>query len=607
MMLRMLELGNSQGEADGGARGAVALPYASARERVAWGPFLFRPSRAALALLALAVLGAVWLGLRHHPWRLVARVPGSYDVDRPFTGDGLLITLDNEGGANLWDPASGRRVRHVLPKIDVGTNQYFVVKGGDEILALPRHERVATFFDGKSGRVLRRVPNPTLPAVAPPVVYPDGTRLITGRRNPPAREASEVFLPPAVWELKEHQPTAPPVPAGELPPSLAHMSPEGSRILMLSFGKGSNSDYALVDARQLTVLLKGIGSAQWISEELFHVQRSNLTTQPSVLNEIRSARDGSSINSMAIPDPPRYASMGFQVSTDGRYVARCLGLPFGGRTGGFPPTPAELEFFDAATGKLAYSRRSVLVGVRFLPNSSRYLTADPATLGLALYDPRHARALAVFPQTSFANASPDIKFGPDGKTLLVRSSVDDEVLSIYRRGEWDCPESHLGAMIFPQTWLTAGSFAGVMLVLFGNAARRGQGLANPVRGMALMVLLLTMPVAAYALACVCLGDYRHTVWPAPAGLLAICSIGLALGSRFWRVATLWMVAGSLPYVLWLAYRVWRAGPKGSTLYPLLDRHYEVPHLPVLIGLVGGTVLLGFVLVTLARSTRQPGA
>jgi hypothetical protein len=193
----------------------------------------------------------------------------------------------------------------------------------------------------------------------------------------------------------------------------------------------------------------------------------------------------------------------------------------------------------------------------------------------------------------------DAFVSPDGKTIALPGGQNEQWLWVYRPAGWDCRESHLGAMVFPQMWLTAGAIVAAVLVLFGNAARRGEGQAG-----SLVVLGVTAPIAAYGLVCVCLGDTRHALWFAPAGLLVVCSIGLALGSRFWRVASLWSFAASLSYVLWVAYRVWRAGPKGLTLYPLLDRYYDVPHLPVLIGLVCGAGLLGLGLVTVARSPRQ---
>ena len=129
-------------------------------------------------------------------------------------------------------------------------------------------------------------------------------------------------------------------------------------------------------------------------------------------------------------------------------------------------------------------------------------------------------------------------------------------------------------------------------------------MAGSTRGLAVMVLGVSLPLAMYALICACIGERRGTMWAAPAALLVMAAIGLAVGSRFWQLAGLWTLAGALPYVLWLAYRVWRAGPKESTLYPLLDRYHQVPHLPVLIGLVCAAALLALALVVLARATRQ---
>jgi hypothetical protein len=64
-----------------------------------------------------------------------------------------------------------------------------------------------------------------------------------------------------------------------------------------------------------------------------------------------------------------------------------------------------------------------------------------------------------------------------------------------------------------------------------------------------------------------------------------------------------MLAAALPYELWQTHRIWKAGIPGVTPYPVLDRHYEIPHLPALVGHAIAVTLLGLGIVLLARSTR----
>jgi len=193
------------------------LEYASAQGNESWGPVLFWPSWGAVLLLVVAGAGAVWLKLRHEPWVEVARVPSTHEVHHPFTSDGLFVTLHDQHGANVWDPATGKRVRNLLPKLDPDT-QYFVVKGGEEILAIAEESPEATFYDGRTGGVLRGAHNPLVEYPGHPLVYADGSRVITNsmRRNlrthrsgsPPSFD--EAMHPQMVWDLELKDSTSSP-------------------------------------------------------------------------------------------------------------------------------------------------------------------------------------------------------------------------------------------------------------------------------------------------------------------------------------------------------------------------------------------------------------
>jgi hypothetical protein len=599
MMCRMLELGDSQTAGDATAPQSLELQYASARERLPWGPLLFGPSLAACVLIVLTIVGATWLALRHHPWRLVARVPGSYDIESPFATDGLLITLDIDTGANLWNPATGELVRNVIPKLDAGVDQYVVVNGGEEVLALPHHDRVATFFDARTGRVLRRVPNPMALRQGRPTVYPDGSRVITNM-------LTSATL--SLWDLSEKQQTSPPEPAGRISGVLPLVSPDSSRLIVRD-PKGSG--YTLLDAKNQAVIAHQPDArvVGFLGDDLLEVESNVSISRPAgpPIREIRSARDGRLLH--AVDLSIRQSWIIVKTSPDARWVCASIATLAGGRFPGGPNrAQSDLQFFDVSTGKLAHRRNGVFAWLEFFPRSSRYITADPGSFRIAVFNPRHARPLAILPGAGVDSDVARVRFSPDGRTILLRTGGTTEgLLSIYRRAGWDCPESHLGAIAFPQTWLAAGSFVAAFVVLFANASRRGRAMPESPRAMALVVLAASLPLAAYSLLCACLGDFRQAMWPAPAALLVVAAIGLALGSRFWRLASLWTFAAALPYVLWLAYRLWRANPKGNTLYPLLDRHYNIPHLPLLIGLILAAALLALMLIALALSTRRPAA
>ena len=78
-------------------------------------------------------------------------------------------------------------------------------------------------------------------------------------------------------------------------------------------------------------------------------------------------------------------------------------------------------------------------------------------------------------------STPDDEFGgalsPDGQTIVASTGQWNSALALYRRAGLDCPESHLGALAFPQTWLTGVLFiAGTRwthLAVLGGAALVG--------------------------------------------------------------------------------------------------------------------------------------
>src|SRR5438046_6152125 len=108
------------------------LEYASpAATREPWGPILFRLSRRSVFLLALTAGAVTWLALRHEPWRMVGTIAADYRCSPLFTSDNRILAFDTREGVNLYDPATGRRIRNILQSIDAETYRYFVQKNGE--------------------------------------------------------------------------------------------------------------------------------------------------------------------------------------------------------------------------------------------------------------------------------------------------------------------------------------------------------------------------------------------------------------------------------------------------------------------------------------------
>ena len=164
------------------------LEYASpAAARQPWGPVFFRASLRSLILFCFTAAAVTWLSLRHNPWRRVGTIPADYHLKPLFTHDNQLLTFDTLAGVHLYDPATGRIVRTVLPTIDTNIYRYFVLGGGQQILALPFVDRVALLYDVSSGRIVEaRVKFVWLPTRPPLKSMPSPKRpciVIRGQRR----------------------------------------------------------------------------------------------------------------------------------------------------------------------------------------------------------------------------------------------------------------------------------------------------------------------------------------------------------------------------------------------------------------------------------------
>src|SRR5688572_3626273 len=397
---------------------SATLEYASPRAKAPWGPIFFPPSRASLLFLLLTTIAAAWLGLRHYPWREVARLPSSYYQGSPFTADGRLITLDPDSGANLWNP-DGSLVRNVLPKLNLADSHYYVVRGGERILELPRSEQAAVFWDVGSGKVVDSAFNPLSLGLRVGAVYPDGSRLITHgtpkswRRSTTAPSTTQSLHSGVqarshtlVWGISRPRPRpGPPEPLKELSLSTSSfsISPDGSRLLY----PGGLHGFLLWDAASLEPVAgaQGGGRAGWcefVNNDLFYIDGRTPTTQPAAglweVIELRSARDGRPVRTIPLISPAPLAP-GYDrrlISPDARHALRLHVI------GGVAPRPgglygAIIQIWDLDNGKLVQTRDAAQAPVSFFPASSRYVTAEPMTERLAVYSPGYPRPLAILP------------------------------------------------------------------------------------------------------------------------------------------------------------------------------------------------------------------
>jgi hypothetical protein len=597
---------------DNDAPAAALLDYAAPLAgREPWGPVVFGPSRRSLVLLVLLGLAATWFGVRHEPWRCVGTIPGDLAVgSSPFTRDGLILTFDSGAGANLFDPATGRLVRNVLPRIDPTVFRYFVLGGGERILELPYTDRIAVVYDGRDGHAIERLPNPDGLGSQLIQVAPDGPRMLTVR----TRDPRQVIY----WDLTRTPPATRPV---RLPgqDSDQRYSPDGRRIVETGPVVGA---WWLLDGHTMaevagearpteTPVRAGFqGSERFWMHWVRKPGATGSTTRPAAeVYELRAADTGALLATMPVPRGLMSAYTSSFAMTDDAgawaLVAPMAARPLVSSAGW---TGQTLRVAETGGGRVLLSRDGCTSawGLAAFPGPRpRFLVGDLVTRRLAIFSPPHAQPLAVLPGTGPFPGASLAQIAPDGQTIVTRTNpgpaglpIPTSVVAVYRPTGWDCPESQWGVLAFPQTWLTAALLAALTLSLTADARRaRGERVGRGVsRWLVGGLILLTIPLTAHALVAALLGQWV----PTPAPLYWALGIFLATRARVWRGAAIVGFCGLIPLLAWCAYALRKVGLSASVTYPLLDRHYDVPvRLPA-----GGLAVLGvFVLAGLCLLLR----
>jgi WD40 repeat protein len=566
------------------------LEYASpAATREPWGPILFRLSWRSVFLFVLAAAAVTWLALRHEPWRMVGTIAADYRCSPLFTSDNRILAFDTREGVNLYDPATGRRIRNVLPSIDTGTYRYFVQKNGEQILALPYTERTALLYDVASGRVVERLPNPDRLGSLLVAVAPDGPRVISREQGHSGGPPSPKFY---WWNLSGRRTATQPTlfPFG----GMVSFSPDGGHLL----GRGGDGRGIIVaDGHTLQIIARvPLPRPTLLTQGNFADADHILIVADSPRGElvtILSARTGAVLSSVTTDAPSAF----FVLSDDAQLLAS---MDYSARSSSIPPRSTTIEIREATTGKLLWSHGALYAwSARFFPRSHRLLAGNEIRPALAIIDATHDQPLAVL-----SSAAPQFGIVPapeisqDGETIVTAGDELGKTLALYRQTGWDCSESHLGALVFPQTWLTVVLFAALCTSLARDARRARPASVNrpPSSVVTTGLLLIAVVVTLYFVLTAALG--RWTLTPAP--LLLVAAMGLFTHSRAWRAITLWLMAGMLPVSLLLAYRVYRSGVWSASVWPVLDRYYSIPHIAPFVGLCAAGAVLPIGIFFLSR-------
>jgi len=276
----------------------------------------------------------------------------------------------------------------------------------------------------------------------------------------------------------------------------------------------------------------------------------------------------------------------FTATDDGRAWAMLAAATPGMATGspGRAVWTVTLYMGDVASGRVLLRRRLNTTDwpIVAFPGSHRILAGDAVSQSLAIFEPPHQRPVAVLPQSGPFAGQSTAEISPDGRTVLTRTNggppalaVPESVVTIYRRGGWDCPESHLGVLAFVQTWLTAGLLGLLVVSLVADARRaRRPSARRAVPGglIAGMLIVALPPTMHHVVAGLIGGGWLHS--PAPAVL--VLAILLATNARVWRAVAVVAFCASIPLLAWGGFLLHRVGLGSTILHRFLDRYYDVP-------------------------------
>jgi hypothetical protein len=225
---------------------------------------------------------------------------------------------------------------------------------------------------------------------------------------------------------------------------------------------------------------------------------------------------------------------------------------------------------------------------------------------LAVFDPRRAQPLAIFPtDAGTAFYRPTIR--ADGLAVAVTvngaaASGGLPLTAIYHKVGWDCPESSLGALAFPSTWVIVVCFSAAVILAYRDARRARLATATVdlvPQPVAAGLLAIAAPVTVVMLLAACLG--RVVITPAP--LLVVAACGLATQGRLWRAITMVVLFATLISCVYTFYCLTKVAEEGFSWTPL-DRTHELPRAAPFVALVFcGVAVGGAIMVIVARSVR----
>jgi len=563
-----------------GAGPVTILDYPTPHtDRVAWGPFLFRPSRTTLLLALLTIAAATWLTLHHDPWRLVTRFDVADQAIR-FTTSGNLRSLGNDS-AHVYDPRTGRLLHsfHFGPLL----NGDHLAEGGDQIVIARPYSAIATLLDLRTGAT-RELPLPVTPG-AVRAVAADPPRVIASTVDGRLFDELHYLLP---------GPTTLPTRLGADTGSIG-FSPDGRSIV--TFDTPSDTldatKFTLLDALTGRAIVGPLIPRQPLLPISYFAPPHWLVIPTANSVDVYSTTTGRRERSTTAPVFATFPGKwipSVTVSGDAQLIAYITG-----------PTPVTLEVVDLTTGRRSASRPVSWPGrSEFIPGSHHLLVKlpSPGDGKWQIIDPTIAQPLAILPDGAAGAA-----IRPDGQAIAIAygGQTSLQVATLVPAGP-DCPESQFGALAFPQTWLTALLFTALIISLARDARRVRAIDTQPVNSLLALgfLAIATMRCLLYLLG-VCL---RHDLQPPLIPITLVAAIGLLTYARIWRLTALVILAINLPSGALELHRAHAIARQGNPyLWTPLDRTYALPPTTLVNALAAAIVLTTLALILLALRPR----
>ncbi len=516
--------------------------------RSGWGPWWFKPSRRSITLLFAVIGTAVWLGQRHEPWKLVTTVaawptaPSKTSIYQMSSSHTLFVPNDK------WvtiDPSFGLRVWNTRSGELLWAVNGSPAFGRWTSIALSPNGSVIGVARGESGLIQ----------------YYDlaGGRMI-GQRT--LNKTGQITLGAHGDISIENNETV----------SIANIfDPDNSNIQTFPrpngfYGGNCWAGPVLVtDAQPLSIS----SAMEPASYRFWHTAPLREFSSDELL-ALLNADDTTTL--AGNPQWSRYVrhlgKSEVALVNDGRLLFRA-------------------DVFFSTDCRLN-------VAQNYFPNTPHVLSRGANSHAKTIYDLRTLSTLAIL--HGDADRPVGNTISDNGQSIITLDQSG--FYRLWHKVNFECPESPLGVLGMPHAWLLILAFILYIASRYKDAsASRPWTLRSPPTTVVILLLAIGSAGSAKILLDLCIGHVA--IDPSP--MLILCGLGLATGSRAWRLASMVALAASFPALARATIQLRHVGFFATTPHQILDRVWNVPHRPILISIFAATIMA---FLAIARLTAE---